>query len=151
MWVICKNKYTDIKISDVGGGNGYLFFSSKKNIPGINWNWTVFESDAVALAYAQFEEESGIKWQSSNIQIKKNSEVALFSCTLQYLKSPLKELKKYALHHKYLIITRVPFINEDSHIITRQTFPDGENIRIRILRGRLGFFQRKNSLLKFVK
>ena len=36
MWVICKNKYTDIKISDVGGGNGYLFFSSKKNIPGIN-------------------------------------------------------------------------------------------------------------------
>ena len=151
MWVICKNKYTDIKISDVGGGNGYLFFSSKKNIPGINWNWTVFESDAVALAYAQFEEESGIKWQSSNIQIKKNSEVALFSCTLQYLKSPLKELKKYALHHKYLIITRVPFINEDSHIITRQTFPDGGEYQDKNTSWPAWFFSKEKFLAEICK
>ena len=151
MWVICKNKYTDIKISDVGGGNGYLFFSSKKNIPGINWNWTVFESEKVAQAYSKFEEESGIKWQSSNAQMKKNSDVALFSCTLQYLESPLEVLKKYAMHHKYLIITRVPFINEDSHVITRQTFPDGGDYQQENTSWPAWFFSKKKFLTEIDK
>jgi putative methyltransferase (TIGR04325 family) len=125
MRIVCENKYTDIKVSDIGGGNGYLSVFVKKQLTMINWEWTIFESDKVALHYSQFEDESGIKWRSSNSQITSYSEVALFSCTLQYLKSPLEVLRKYALHHKYLIITRVPFISQDSHVITRQTFPDG--------------------------
>jgi putative methyltransferase (TIGR04325 family) len=151
MYVICKNKYTDIKISDVGGGNGYLFFSIKKNIPNINWDWTVFESDKVTLAYSQFEQESGIKWRSSKIQIVKYSEVALFSCTLQYLEFPFKMLRKYALKHKYLIITRVPFINEESHVITRQTFPDGGDYQQKNTSWAAWFFSKKQFIAEINK
>ena len=125
MYIIYENKYTDIKVSDVGGGNGYLSFFIKKQLNRTNWEWTIFESNKMALHYSQFEDEAGIKWKSSNSQITKDSEVAIFSCSLQYLELPFKVLKKFALRHKYIIIMRLPFINEESHVITRQNFPDG--------------------------
>ena len=143
MRIICERKYTDIKVSDVGGGNGYLSVAVKKQLNMINWDWTVFESDKVAQAYCQFEEESGIKWQSSDTQIAKESEIALFSCTLQYLELPFEMLKKYTLRHEYIIIMRVPLINEDSHVITRQTFPDGGDYQNEESSWPAWFFSRK--------
>jgi|SaaInlStandDraft_7_1057024.scaffolds.fasta_scaffold99003_2 putative methyltransferase (TIGR04325 family) len=144
MYIICESRYTDISVSDVGGGNGYLSVSVKKLLTMINWEWTVFESNKIALAYSQFEKESGIKWKSSNTHIIRYSEVALFSCTLQYLESPFEVLKKYALKHKYLIITRVPFINENNCVITRQTFPDGGDYQSKSTSWPAWFFSREN-------
>jgi putative methyltransferase (TIGR04325 family) len=146
MYIICENKYTHIKVSDIGGGNGYLSVDVKKNLPMVNWDWTVFENDNMASAYSQFEKKSGIKWQSSNTQVTKDSEVALFSCTLQYLESPFKVLKKYALRHKYLIIMRVPFINEDSHVITKQTFLDDGDYQQKNISWPAWFFSKKQFL-----
>jgi len=125
MYVICENRCKHIKVSDVGGGNGYLFFDAKKNIPNISWDWTIFESDKVARAYSRFERESGIKWKSSATQIAEASDVALFSCTLQYLEFPFEMLKTYSLRHKYIIISRIPFVDEKEHVATQQTFPNG--------------------------
>ena len=123
----------------------------KKQLPMVNWEWTVFESDKIATAYSQFERESGIKWLSSSIQMARESEIALFSCTLQYLEFPFKVLKKYASRHEYLIITRVPFINEDDHIITRQTFPDGSDYQDKNISWPAWFFSKKVFLTEVCK
>jgi putative methyltransferase (TIGR04325 family) len=78
----------------------------------------------MSLAYSQFEKEAGIKWYSSERKLSEDSDVALFSCVLQYLESPFKIIKKFAIRNKYLIITRIPFIDDKEHVISRQTFPD---------------------------
>jgi putative methyltransferase (TIGR04325 family) len=90
----------------------------------INWNWTVFESAKVALSYAQFEKESGIKWKDSN-NIRERYDVGLLSCTLQYLERPFEILRKFSSKCKYIIIMRLPFVDSRDHVITKQTFPCG--------------------------
>ena len=125
MRVSFENKYINIKVADIGGGNGYLSSSIRENLDMINWDWTVFESDKVALAYSQFEKESGIKWQKSSGDFVDSHDIGLFSCSLQYLQSPFKVLRKFASKCKYLIIMRLPLIDESNHVITKQIFTEG--------------------------
>jgi putative methyltransferase (TIGR04325 family) len=151
MWIICENKYKKIRVSDVGGGNGYLFFSCKKHIPNINWSWKVFESNKIAKAYLQFEKESGIKWENSDAELLENGEVALFSCSLQYLEFPFQTLKKYSFKHKYLIITRVPFVEDEKHIITTQSLLDISGYKTKNTSWPAWFFQRKQFINEIKK
>jgi putative methyltransferase (TIGR04325 family) len=125
MRIICENKFNSLKVADVGGGNGYLSITAKENLPMIAWDWTVFESDKVAISYVQFEKDSGIKWQKSSSNIADNYDIGLFSCTLQYLESPFHVLRKFSSKCKYLILMRIPFIGENNHIITKQIFTEG--------------------------
>jgi putative methyltransferase (TIGR04325 family) len=123
MRIICENKYSHIKVADVGG-NGYLSIVIKNTLPMFSWEWIVFESDKVVKNYRQFESESNIKWEYSKNILADNYNISLFSCTLQYLKNPFKSLKKFAFKSDYLIIMRIPFVDNESHIITKQTFPN---------------------------
>lgn len=146
MWIICENKYKKIRVSDVGGGNGYLFFSSKNHIPNVDWSWKVFESNKIAKAYSQFEKESGIKWVDSDTALFEDADVALFSCTLQYLEFPFQTLKKYSSKHKFLVITRIPFVEEEKHIITIQTLLNLDDYKTKNISWPAWFFQREKFL-----
>jgi putative methyltransferase (TIGR04325 family) len=125
MLIICENRYKDLKVADIGGGNGYMSITAKENLKMINWDWTVFESNKVAVSYSQFEKKSGIKWQKSSSDVVGNYDVGLFSCSLQYLQSPFQVLRKFSSKCKYLIIMRLPLVDENNHIITKQIFTEG--------------------------
>ncbi len=125
MRILCENKYTTIKIADIGGGNGYLSVVIKKQLPMVNFDWIVFESNQIVLSYVQFEEESKLKWRSSSLNFIDSYEIGLFSCTLQYLEEPFEILRKFSSKCRYLIIMRIPFIDEVHNVITKQVFLDG--------------------------
>lgn len=152
MWIINKKKLLNLKVSDIGGGNGYLFFSMKKFIPKIDLSWSVYESKKMSIAYSQFEKESGIKWYSSERKLSEFSDIALFSCVLQYLEYPFKIMKKFAIRNKYIIITRIPFIDDNKgHVITRQTFPDKGDYQTKNTSWPSWFFHRNNFMKEVSK
>jgi putative methyltransferase (TIGR04325 family) len=115
-----------VKVADFGGGNGYMAITARRILPWVEWEWTVYESSVIASAYSEFENDANIRWRHNENSIFIDEfDVGLISCTLQYLIDPWIVLKNLALKSKYIIIMRIPFVDSNDHIITRQTFNEG--------------------------
>lgn len=116
----------NVRVLDVGGGNGYLGCAVRRMFPEISWEWIVIESNTCANMYSQFEDVSNIKWIShEKFNWKPISNIGLVSCALQYLEHPESSLRKIAKTCEFIILMRLPIVDTAEHILTRQTIYDG--------------------------
>lgn len=117
----------NIKILDVGGGTGYIYF---KNIRLLNKNknlkWIIFEQKKVIdflkknIKIKQFIFTNTIKKKFKN-----NINIVLLQSSLQYFKKPYKLLNKLiSLDPEYLIIDETPFSNNQKEIVKIQVIPE---------------------------
>ena len=88
--IIIKDKKL-INVIDLGGGNGYMCHLLRLWFPLLEINYTVWESPSMVNAYREYEKLSGIRWTSE--MPKNRFDIAISSCTLQYLEFPEKYLK----------------------------------------------------------
>jgi len=101
-------------------------------MPNTELSWVVIEQSVFANAYAEFSDESGLIWVNAEEENHEKWDVVLLSCTLQYLENPIKIVKKWAKCCNYMVIMRVPFIDEDKNVATKQVlengiYPDGSS------------------------
>lgn len=114
-----------LNVVDLGGGNGYMGVYMQKLFPDIQWNWTVYESKEIANAYASVAKDSNIidykplESFLNNIESEK-IDIILMSCSLQYLEKPYSILGLLLETSMPKIISRIPFIDSNSDIITIQ-------------------------------
>ena len=102
----------EIRVADIGGGNGYMAYSAKQQLGYIHWDWTVFESPTVAAAYRIFESEASIKWRPNLAEeYSSNYDVAILSCVLQYIEDPYSLLEATASRSQYVLILRLPLVS----------------------------------------
>ena len=106
--IIIKDKKL-INVIDLCGGNGYMCHLLRLWFPLLEINYTVWESPSMANAYREFEKLSGITWTSE--MPKNRFDLAIASCTLQYLEFPEKYLKEITAIASELIILRFPELN----------------------------------------
>jgi putative methyltransferase (TIGR04325 family) len=100
-----------VRVADIGGGNGYMGYIARRWLSHLQWDWTVFESASIAASYSVFESEAGIKWFSNpKDDFIETYDVAILSCTLQYVEDPYDLLRKAAASSRYLLIMRLPFV-----------------------------------------
>jgi putative methyltransferase (TIGR04325 family) len=98
-----------INIIDLGGGNGYMCHLLRLWFPLLEINYTIWESPGMSNAYREYEKQSGITWTS---KIPKDRfDIAITSCTLQYLEFPEKYLQEIIAIASKLIILRFPELN----------------------------------------
>jgi putative methyltransferase (TIGR04325 family) len=99
-----KNK--KLSIVDLGGGNGYMCHFLRVWLPDTEISYTIIESEGIVNAYKAFEGESQINWRTDFPQ--PSFDIALTSCTLQYLDDPADSLKSLIQLANNLIILRFP-------------------------------------------
>ncbi len=103
----------EIRVADIGGGNGYTAYSARKQLGHFHWDWTVFESPACAAEYGIFESEAGVKWRPNLAkEYGSNYDVAILSCTLQYIEDPYSLLKTTASRSQFILIMRLPLVSD---------------------------------------
>ena len=95
-----------VSIVDFGGGNGYMCHFLRAWIPETQINYTIIESRGIVSAYTKFADKSRIKWKDKLSSEK--FDIAIISCTLQYLDQPEITLKNLMKLANDLVILRYP-------------------------------------------
>ena len=120
-----KNPET-LDVADVGGGNGYMAAIARHRMHFQRFQWTIFESKAVSDSYQRFESESEILWMEN---VERNFDrvvdIAIVSCTMHYLSEPHALLNFLSTKSQYLLLMRVPLVDEPEDIPTIQSPNDG--------------------------
>ena len=102
----------DVRVADIGGGNGYMAYIARQELGSFQWDWTVFESPAIVAQYGAFESEAGLKWRPSSLEgMNAEYDVGLLSCTLQYVTDPYALLEMAASRCHFLLIMRLPLVS----------------------------------------
>ena len=100
-------------------------------LPDIEISYTIIESAGIVNAYKAFEFQSQISWRTDFP--KSNFDIALTSCTLQYLDNPEESLKSLMQLANNLIILRFPKIEGSNPKFAVQVLPmDGNRGTISI-------------------
>lgn len=122
---LSKNPET-LDVADVGGGNGYMASMARQRMQFQRFQWTIFESKAVSDSYQRFESESEVFWRENDEQyFDRVFDVAIISCTLHYLSEPQALLDFLSEKSQYLLLMRVPLVDEPEDIPTIQHPVDG--------------------------
>ena len=101
-----------VRVADIGGGNGYMAYIARQELDHLQWDWTVFESPPIAAQYGVFEREAGVKWRPKFPEsLSADYDVALLSCTLQYVADPYELLAIAASRCRYVLIMRLPLVS----------------------------------------
>jgi len=112
-----EGKNSPLIVSDIGGGNGHLVSAAKFFIKN-NITWKIFESKGIYEIYKQYNSDDMLWLDMKDYDDKQD--VTLFSSSLQYLKNPRKILKKAIESSKYVILSRLPLIENVEDLITVQ-------------------------------
>lgn len=116
-----------VRVADIGGGNGYMAYLARQELDSFQWDWTVFESPAIAAQYGVFESEAGLKWRPNSLEggLSAEYDVGLLSCTLQYVADPYALLELAASHSHYLLIMRLPLVSTGNQDLCSVQRPRG--------------------------
>ena len=110
-----------LDVVDIGGGNGYVAAMARQRMQLQRFRWTICESKAISDSYQRFESESEILWMENVEQnFDRVFDVAIVSCTLQYLTDPHALLNFLSKKTQYLLLMRVPLVGEPEDICTIQ-------------------------------
>ena len=120
-----------INVIDFGGGGG-MHYQICKNLldPSVNLNWRVVETKAMVSAAKKLTTKSLKFYTDLNSARSSLGKVDLVfaSSSLQYTQNPLLSLKRLIdLDAPYLCISRTPFLNEQTPIISIQTSKLSDN------------------------
>lgn len=120
----------EIRVADIGGGNGYMAYITRQQLGHCYWDWTVFESPAIADEYGNFESEAAIKWRRNSVEeYDSNYDVAILSCSLQYIKDPYSLLITAAARSRYILILRLPLVSDSDMDLCSVQRPQGGGVR----------------------
>jgi putative methyltransferase (TIGR04325 family) len=112
-WALTVGRLPTVKVADVGGGNGHSYdFLSQAFGHNQVLSYIVFKSDTIARAYSRVGQSLPFKFcSSSDSREKLSSEfhLVIFSCVLQYLEDPHRELGSYS--SEFAILMRLPLIH----------------------------------------
>ena len=115
-----------LDVADIGGGNGYMAGLARKFMPTQRLQWTIFESKSVSDAYHVLEDESDIVWrENTELNFDRIFDVAIASCVLNYVSKPLELLNFLSTTSRYLLLMRLPLIDEPGDIPTVQKPNEG--------------------------
>jgi len=115
-----------LDVADVGGGNGYMAAVARQFMPSLQFPWTVFESGSVANSYQRFEPEADIFWKENSEQnFDHVFDVAIISCALHYIPEPHTLLNFLSTTSRYLLLMRLPLVDDPADIPTIQRPSDG--------------------------
>ena len=122
---------TSINVIDFGGGGG-MHYQICKNLldPSVNLNWRVVETKAMVSAAKKLTTKSLKFYTDLNSARSSLGKVDLVfaSSSLQYTQNPLLSLRRLIdLDAPYLCISRTPFLNEQTPIISIQTSKLSDN------------------------
>ena len=114
-WKLSCGNIVSARVADFGGGNGYMFGWIKSSQVGEEPHYTVFESQEIANAYSNIENNLGITFSSDHqFNDSLRFDLTILSCTLQYLEH-WEELLKLALKiSRFVLIMRTPVIEATS-------------------------------------
>jgi putative methyltransferase (TIGR04325 family) len=129
-YVLKNNKKCEIRVADVGGGNGYMGVAISKLFPEIKWEWVVYESTEIAEAYSSVLNQSNVisfaptpeLFKTSVGSVRKLPDIILISGTLQYIEYPYALLQKLLGVPVPKIVMRIPFQSTENDIVTVQDF-----------------------------
>ena len=93
--------------------------------PSLTINWTIIESPAIVRAYKTFKIESNITWLDKLPD--SNFDVAITSCTLQYLVEPNYSLQELMNCASTLIVLRFPELKNSLTKFAVQKIPRTNN------------------------
>lgn len=119
------NKRNELRVADIGGGNGYMGVCIKRLFPHIQFHWVVYESSKIADAYSRVTSTSDpIRFKSFEFlnQDIHQIDLILASCALQYFEDPYTTLDFLLGAPAPKIIMRIPFTKTGDDIITIQDF-----------------------------
>jgi len=139
----------DVRVADIGGGNGYMAYIARQELASFQWDWTVFESPAIAAQYGVFESEAGLKWRPYSLEgMSAEYDVGLLSCTLQYVADPYALLRIAASRCRYLLIMRLPLFSTGDTDLCSVQRPRGGGTRNRKRVGHAGSSRALGSTLQ---
>jgi len=114
-----------LDVADVGGGNGYMAAVARQYMTMQQFQWTVFESNAIANAYQSLEPED-VSWRENRVQNYDHQfDVGVVSCALNYFARPYDQLEFLSTRNRYLIAMRLPLVPEIEDIATIQRPDEG--------------------------
>lgn len=126
MWVASQNK-GKLNVLDFGGSLGSSYFQNRKffsKLGEIKWN-IIEQKKFVECGKSIFETEELKFYLTITDCLKEQSpQVALLSCVLPYVSSPYKVIQEiYDAGIPYVVLDRMPFINQKNDRITIQRVP----------------------------
>jgi len=111
---IAKLKKKQIRVLDIGGGNGYMAYWIRDFFPEQTFEWVILESESVAESYNEWKKEASIDWIYRDA-FNDTFDVILISCTLQYLENWSQVLVDSVRSCKMLFLMRLPILESNKH------------------------------------
>jgi putative methyltransferase (TIGR04325 family) len=113
---ISARRKSSMRVADIGGGNGYMFDWVSQSNSGLDLDWTVYESEAIATNY----KASGIGLEidfSQLVNFSQNQifDLSIISCSLQYLEDWEEILRIAGENSKHILIMRTPLAPIPAH------------------------------------
>ena len=106
----------EVRIADVGGGNGYMFDWIIQSQPEYSLDWTVYESKAVARNYEEFGNGLGVKFLDLlSFNERGKFDLTVISCALQYLENWEEILTTAGKNSENILIMRAPLVTSSEH------------------------------------
>lgn len=124
--IIGEKPIRGLKVLDFGGSFGIYFYLLRRALPGVEIDWTVIETEEMAQAFRPFEEEH-LRWQTTFPAApdsgSKDFDLCLASGSLPYIPKPYKILEKLAQLGRYVVATRMGFIDGAEDKVAVQRVP----------------------------
>jgi putative methyltransferase (TIGR04325 family) len=102
-------------IGDFGGGNGYMCDFLRTTNPNTKIIYDVYETADIAEGYANFGKELEINFIDAKNWGKKNYDMVIISCTLQYIENWEEILTVSSQITKNVLLMRLPLTDAEDH------------------------------------
>jgi putative methyltransferase (TIGR04325 family) len=111
--VVPNSKF--LSIGDFGGGNGYMYDFLRVNNPDVKIIYDVYETTEIAEGYNYFGKSLEINFLDKNKFGKKQYDLVIISCTLQYTKDWKDVLTISSRIANNVLLMRLPLTDADKH------------------------------------
>lgn len=122
----------NISVCDIGGGNGELAFLAKKVYDFIDFKWTIFETQQISKAYSEIAHDSGVSWINFDENLEHNFDAVVMSSSLHYFQDPYALLNQVTNKCKFLILLRLPLIDNFDDIPAVQIGKNSLGVKVSI-------------------
>ena len=111
---IAKLRKKQIRVLDIGGGNGYMAYWLRDFFREQSFEWVILESESVAKSYNKWRKEARIDWIHKN-PFTESFDIILISCTLQYIENWSQVVLESASNCQFLFLMRLPILEGNQH------------------------------------
>lgn len=111
---IAKLRKQNIRVLDIGGGNGYMAYWLREFFPEHSFEWVILESQSVTENYNKWKDKAQISWIHKDA-FNATYDVILVSCALQYIENWSQLLVDSVNTCQILLLMRLPILENDQH------------------------------------